>query len=366
MSEDAMNGIEGLKDVSSKAAAAYAENTSNLVEFVNREMTDHPDIKHLIGGSQLRMMYDNHRNHAAFMSTVFTLGYYELFDSILPWVYRTYHNHGFNHDYFPIALAAWVRAVEHFLEPSSAFEITTVYRWMMSGHDSLMNQAVKPFLPPSEVDESWREVQQHFLEALLKGDHRACIRLARQHTGLPNSKATFFLQVVQPSLYQVGFKWETGEISVAREHLASAIVARVMSSISLDSELPDVSRGRAVVTAAPNEFHEIGAWMVADCLEADGWDVDYLGANMPLSDLFGHLADTPPSLLAISIAMPFNLENAAAIVRTVRGREEYSRLKVMVGGLAFVHLPDFWKTLGADGYAPDCAAAVNLARQWAC
>jgi len=63
-------------------------------------------VHRLIGYNPLRMMYDNHLNHARFMANVFRFNAYTLLVKTVIWVYRSYHSHGFSFDYFPVELAA--------------------------------------------------------------------------------------------------------------------------------------------------------------------------------------------------------------------------------------------------------------------
>lgn len=353
-----------LKPVSPQAAAEYAGNKSKLIEFVNQELASRSGLGELIGGNPLRVMFDNHRNHAAFMSTVFQLNNFNLLVRILPWVYRAYHNQGFSFNYFPAALSAWIKAAAAHLKPEAASEITRVYQWIIDKHNLLIEQAQAPFIEVQPVDEAWRNQQARFLQALLKGDARAAVQLAAEAVFSNQDKIDFYLQVIQPSMYMVGTMWENGEISVAREHLASAVVTRVMSSLYIKSEPPEIQRGSAVLTAAPNEFHEIGPWMAADALESDGWSVIYLGSNTPQESLLNMLEEHAPRLLGLSLAMPYNLESARSIIAAVKSHPEMSQTKIMVGGLAFYHLPELWPMTGADGYASNCAEAVELARSW--
>jgi methanogenic corrinoid protein MtbC1 len=134
-------------------------------------------------------------------------------------------------------------------------------------------------------------------------------------------------------------------------------VARVMSS-SIYSRyvLGQCEKGRALVSAAPNEFHELGARMVADFLEMDGWDVRYLGANTPAPELISMVAATDPDLVLLSVGMSFNLGRTEALIRRLKASG--GRFKTMVGGLAFLHAQDAWRQVGADAFAPDPAAAV--------
>lgn len=71
-----------------------------------------------------------------------------------------------------------------------------------------------------------------------------------------------------------------------------------------------------------------------------------------------------PDILALSIAMSFNLESMQSIIYSIAKWPAEKRPKVMVGGSAFRGVPDLATSLGADGYAKDCSQAVQLAKSW--
>jgi methanogenic corrinoid protein MtbC1 len=180
----------------------------------------------------------------------------------------------------------------------------------------------------------------------------------------PETLVDFYLQVIQPCLYLVGNLWQRGVISVAQEHLASAVVARVMALAYTRVQPMNSLKGKAVVTAAPHDFHEIGARILTDCLSLDGWEVDHLGANTPQSDLLGFLAGSSPFLVAISLAIPYNLMETEEIVQGIKSHPYLRNTRIMVGGGLFLACPGLWQVTGADAYAPDAKAAVALAHQW--
>jgi methanogenic corrinoid protein MtbC1 len=174
----------------------------------------------------------------------------------------------------------------------------------------------------------------------------------------------FYLEVIEPSMVEIGARWERGEISVAQEHLATAISSRVMAALYPRFVLGEQTKGRAVVTTVCEEFHELGAWMVADLLALEGWEVSYLGANTPTGDLLDMLLNLKPDLLALSSAMPFNLDRVQESIQAVRDREELAATRILVGGRIFREMDDLWRLTGADGWARDAQEAVALAGQW--
>jgi len=137
-------------------------------------------------------------------------------------------------------------------------------------------------------------------------------------------------------------------------------VGRVMAALYPRFAVFEVTKGKAIVSAGPNEFHEVGARMVADFMEMDDWDVTFLGTNTPVSDLLDVLKRHKPLVVALSVATVFNLDSARQIIQMIKEDQETRGVKVMVGGLAFNNMPHLWETIGADGYATDSESALRV------
>ncbi|MFP4194722.1 MAG: B12-binding domain-containing protein [Desulfobacterales bacterium] len=366
MQEDLVKEAEDQAEIPEQSARIYKEHLGELVEKVNSLMLSRADIKMLIGENPAGVMLDNHRNHAFFMSNVFSLNAGGLLARTVPWVYSTYRNHGFDYAYFPAHLNAWCRALEQLLPADDVAPLIRVYEWMLSRHEDFIRAAEQytPLIP--EPAPEWKDKFEDFLYALLKADKKACTEIAKRSVDSSAGLADFYLNVIQPAMYAVGNKWEAGEISVAAEHLASAVVNKIMSMHYLElMKEPAEDKGRAaVMTSAANEFHEIGATMVTNVLEAEGWEVAYLGANTPLSEFVEFVRSENFDVVMISVTMAFNLEFVKEAIQDIRENPETDSPWIMVGGLVFNDCPGLAEKLGADGYAADCRQAADLADRW--
>ncbi len=365
MIEELISSCLQLPKVSKEAADAYVLASERLLKLVNEQMEDDPRVRELIGHNSVELMRENHRNHVRFMATVFSFNSFELLVKTVPWVYRAYHARGFQYDYFPAELIAWQIALHECLDqPADRNGILAVYSWMVQHHNQMIKLSISgeglAFSSRSEAD----EMQQVFLLLLLHGDVKGCLKLVDQNIKTADELRFFYLDVVWPAMCKIGQMWESNQISVAEEHLASAIVGRVMAALYPRFANFDVSKGRVLVSAGPNEFHEIGARMVADLLELDGWDVTYLGANTPTMDMVELLKKQKPFFVAISVATLFNLDNVRQAISIIRQDQETSAIKILVGGLAFSGMPELWQEIGADGYAGDAESAVEISDKW--
>jgi MerR family transcriptional regulator, light-induced transcriptional regulator len=354
---------ENCPSVPASASETYGFHINRMTEDVDNQFMDSPDLRRLIGDNPVRMMQDNHRNHAAFMLTVFSLNNMELLCRTIPWVYRAYMGRGCHADYFPAVLKAWQGAIGRCLEPPSAGPILSIYGWLSAHHLDWLALSQSPSAVPPEGEGKDADVET-WVQRLLKGDARTCLKLAEEQVEASGDIARLYLDAIQPAMYRIGKLWESGAISPVQEHMATAVVTRIMATLYERMNWPLSGVGRAVIACAPNEFHEVGARMVADLLEMDGWDVTFMGANTPEEDLIAFLVSEPPDLLGISVSMVFNLAKIQELVAHIRERPELKTLRILVGGPGIGGMASVGQSIGADGWAKDAREAVAVARQW--
>lgn len=350
--------------VSASASAEHAEKRTLLVDYVDSAIESSAVRDSLLGGNPVQVARDNHAGHALFMSNVLQLGLYEMLVRVVMWAYRSYHARGFSYDYFPLQLKSWIRALQDNLQEEHAREIVVVYDWLLQRHEQFIGLVAENGAPEEAKAPHLEKTKTLFLQSLIRGDSRACLQLAHDFVKNREDVKDFYLGVIQPAMYEIGVGWEMGNLTVAQEHLASAIIARIMSSLYQNHVLSNEQPQRkAVVTAAPNEFHETGAHIIADFLEMHGWDVYYLGANIPVQDLRKLLLEKRPFLLAVSVTMPYNLAGVSEIVKAAR-EKPMNNIKIMVGGISFNLEPRLFEKVGADGWAANARDAVQLAQKW--
>ena len=195
-------------------------------------------------------------------------------------------------------------------------------------------------------------LRDDFLAALMAGDATRARWLIDQavEEGVPVHDV--YLAVLAPTLQEVGERWAAGELTVAHEHYAVAVSQGILGVLAPRIRVPPTSGRLAVVACTPGELHALGAQMVADFLEAEGWEVLALGAATPASDLAALVDDERPDLVALSTAVAHNLEAAADAVGMLRDLAEPPF--VAVGGRAWAALSDERRTaFGADAIFAD-------------
>jgi methanogenic corrinoid protein MtbC1 len=152
------------------------------------------------------------------------------------------------------------------------------------------------------------ELLTQYLEAQLAGDRDQALRVVTAKGLFVGVAAEdLYLDVIGPAQRELGRLWETNRISVAAEHQASAISEFVLAQLYPHLLRAPRNGWSTVVACVAGEMHGMAARMISDFLEAAGFDVRFLGADVPTNSLVGQLVERRPDLVALSSTMPFNL-----------------------------------------------------------
>jgi methanogenic corrinoid protein MtbC1/DNA-binding XRE family transcriptional regulator len=203
-------------------------------------------------------------------------------------------------------------------------------------------------------------VVAEYLTAALAGDERWTALIVNEARTAGAPTADIYLQLFVPAQRELGFRWSRGEISVANEHLATEITSRLMVRLRDDSYRKPSLGVKAAVAAAPLEHHAMGAQIVADFLYLDGWEVDFLGADLPATELAGFARSTRLDLIALSVVLTGGLATVRDAVEQAKAAAPEA--KVMIGGAAIADEGEALR-LGAHGFAADAQGAIETARE---
>jgi methanogenic corrinoid protein MtbC1 len=201
-----------------------------------------------------------------------------------------------------------------------------------------------------------------YLDAQLEGDRREAVRLViDEGLGRGASVEELFARVIEPAQVEIGERWQRNEISIAEEHLATAISQLVISH--LYERLPRAERnGHLVIVAcAPGEQHALGARVAADSLEMAGFHVRFLGANVPADGLAALVKSTQPDLVVVSAATSLCFPGLREMLEAIRSAD--ARVPVFVGGRAFRWSDECEVPHGVVHAGKDARDLVHAARE---
>jgi methanogenic corrinoid protein MtbC1 len=204
---------------------------------------------------------------------------------------------------------------------------------------------------------------EDFLQALRSGDRRTANAIVDRVIDRGEALQDLYLEIVQPAMREVGRLWQLNEMTVAEEHLATAITQAAMGRAFervyqwRDSRTPSL-----VAACVADERHQMGLRMLCDLLELEGWDTSYLGASVPVESLVSMVEKRMPDVVALSATITPHLPRLRAAITAIRAVNIASQPLIIAGGRAVNGDEDLARRLGADLTAGDAADAVRKLR----
>jgi len=187
-----------------------------------------------------------------------------------------------------------------------------------------------PLYPAGETLEKMR---RDWLDACLAYNEQQATLILNQAFALYPPE-TVAVELLQRAAARVGEGWYQGDVTVQQEHFCSAQIVRRLETLVMAAP-PPARPGRILVACPPEEYHVIGPLLLTFLLRRRGWEVVYLGANVPTERLETTVAAVRPQL-AIMAAQ--QLHTAATLAEAAELLKQ-EQVPLAYGGLIFNLLP---------------------------
>jgi MerR family transcriptional regulator, light-induced transcriptional regulator len=166
-----------------------------------------------------------------------------------------------------------------------------------------------------------------------------------------------YLELLAPALEDVGDRWANGDVTVAEEHQASALVLRLIGRLGPRFARRGRKRGTIVVGAPPGDVHGLPSALISDLLRGRGFEVIDLGGDVPVDSWRSACAAAEPlAAIGMCASTPGNddaIRDATTAIRTV------TSAPVVLGGTAVADEAHAL-ALGASTFSDSFRAAVDL------
>ena len=211
---------------------------------------------------------------------------------------------------------------------------------LTSGTDPLAGSGQTSLVPASTVPIQYQP--ETTLDSLRTDWIRACLDFSENTAEQALNQAfsmfpveAVCLQVLQKGISEIGNRWYSNQASVQQEHFASALAIRKLDSLL--SASPPPTRNQTVLVGCPaEEWHTFTSLLLSLLLRRRGWNVIYLGANVPVEQF----ADTVQNLKAdLVILVAQQLITAATLQQAAQVLSDKG-IPVAFGGRIFSIHPE--------------------------
>ncbi len=172
-------------------------------------------------------------------------------------------------------------------------------------------------------------LRQDWLEACLRYDESTAERVMTQAFAL-YPVTMVCTEILQKGLADIGALWYRNEATVQQEHFASALTMRRLNMLVAAAPAP-TRLGRVLIACAPDDAHTFAPLLLTLLLRYQGWDVIYLGANVPLARFEATVETIKPNLVVLTAQML----HAAASLSDVAQLLQEKDVHIAFGGHIF-------------------------------
>jgi trimethylamine corrinoid protein len=202
-------------------------------------------------------------------------------------------------------------------------------------------------------------------QSIVSGDKQEALLLARealrQSLDLREVIEKGYVQGIQ----KVGELWAQGEYFLPELIASAECMKAAMDLFRPAIERAGVhapSRGKVVIGTVEGDIHDIGKNLVASMLAANGFEIFDLGADVKLERFIAKAQEVNADFICLSALLTTTMLGQRRLVEMLKEMKIRDRFKVLVGGAP---VSQSWAAeCGADGYAENAVAAVELARSF--
>ena len=206
------------------------------------------------------------------------------------------------------------------------------------------------------------DIWQEIASKLYEGQDQAVAALVQQALDQGMAPSEILQGGLITGMDEVGRDFKAGDLFVPEVLIAARAMHAgmdILRPLLVEGEVP--SMGKCVIGTVQGDLHDIGKNLVKMMLEGAGFEIVDLGVDVKSSAFVDAVREHRPDVLGLSALLTTTMVNIGAVIEALEEAGLRHSVKIMVGGAPVTAV--FSEQVGADGYAPDAASAVDIARE---
>ncbi len=201
---------------------------------------------------------------------------------------------------------------------------------------------------------------QALSKAVINGDRDEVARLVQEAVDEGVGPGSIVNEGLIVGMDEVGRRFKANEFYVPEVLIAARAMHAGMDIVNpLLAESGIKPRGRVLIGTVQGDLHDIGKNLVAMMLEGGGYEVIDIEVDVPADQFVAAVNEHSPNVVAMSALLTTTMPAMKDTIEAFNAAGVRQQIKVMIGGAPVTQ--DYADEIGADGYAPDAASAVDLA-----
>ena len=206
------------------------------------------------------------------------------------------------------------------------------------------------------------DILQQMASNLYSGDREKVAELVQQALDQGMSAGDILSGGLIAGMDEVGKDFKASVLFVPEVLIAARAMhagMNILRPLLAESDVP--SAGKFLIGTVKGDLHDIGKNLVKMMVEGAGFETIDLGTDVDPAAFVTAVQKHQPNLVGMSALLTTTMVNMRATLEALEEAGVRDAVKVMIGGAPVTDT--FAQEIGADGYAPDAASAVDLARE---
>jgi 5-methyltetrahydrofolate--homocysteine methyltransferase len=200
-----------------------------------------------------------------------------------------------------------------------------------------------------------------FYTALSQGKMDEAKRLTQEALDAGESAETILKEGLISAMDRIGVKFKNGEVYIPEVLIAARAMHAGMAILKpILSKSTGTMAVKVIIGTVKGDLHDIGKNLVIMMLEGGGFEVVDLGIDVPADKFVEAIRTYQPQVVGLSALLTTTMREMKTTIEVIEKSGLRNQVKMIVGGAPLTE--KFAREIGADGYAPDAASAVDLVR----
>lgn len=159
--------------------------------------------------------------------------------------------------------------------------------------------------PPPPLEMATGDTAEPFLALCVSAAQRLDVRdleLQLERASVALSRAQLLEKLLVPLMHRIGDLWQQGTMRPVHEHMASAVVRSFLGGMRCAGA--EVTAPHLVATTPARQLHELGALIAAATAASEGWQITYLGPDLPPEEIAAAALQKGARVVALSFTYP--------------------------------------------------------------
>jgi 5-methyltetrahydrofolate--homocysteine methyltransferase len=207
------------------------------------------------------------------------------------------------------------------------------------------------------------DILQEIASKLYNGDDKAVAELVQQALDQGSAPEDVLAGGLIAGMDEVGKDFKAGDLYVPEVLIAARAMHAgmgVLRPLLAEADVP--SAGKYLIGTVEGDLHDIGKNLVRMMLEGAGFETVDLGTDVKPEGFVEAVREHEPQIVGMSALLTTTMVNMKTAIEALVEAGLRDSIKIMVGGAPVTAA--FAEEIGADGYAPDAASAVDVAREF--